>query len=240
MSTWSPCLSVPASSWAESPASAIARSVPCSCARGPVLDVVREPAERHLLAGVDRRRRHEVLHLVGVRDRAGHDGPLDDLRRRQHVVLQDVRAGRADGDVALRDEDRDGALAVLHVPLVVGDVEQREHRRGERKPGGDDDVADAIGHGGVCFLFVRERDQSTRATLRTPRSGMLSGPEAGEDPLPDDLGEVADQACRCCRGSADRAGGGSRPRRSRGTRRSSHCRRACRRRGRAGRCRSAR
>ena len=121
------------------------------------LCMIGEATQRHLLLGEDRLGRDEVRDLVGVRDRTRHDVALGDLRRNHQMALDDVGARGADGDVALGDVHADGLLAVLHVPLVVGDVEQRQEPGHEGQGDRDEYVANAICHGG-SFLRSEERE----------------------------------------------------------------------------------
>src|SRR5215210_2130742 len=122
-----------------------------------------ESVERDLLALVDLLRRHELVDLLGLRDRTGDDAPLRDLHRLQQVAVADLGARGADGDVARSDPDRYEVLALLDALLVVRDVENRQQcgKHGEHHC--DPDVPKSITH--VTALSPSLFRYSTSSTL---------------------------------------------------------------------------
>src|SRR5205085_2411606 len=131
------------------------------------LFMVREPAERDLLARVDVLGRDQGQNLLRARDRARNDGALYDGRGGHPAVRDEVGTGSTRGDVPLRDEHLHGGLALLDVTLVVGDVERRQQRRDEREADCDCDVANTVGHA-AGFLFVFYSRRSWVLLVRLP------------------------------------------------------------------------
>ena len=80
----------------------------------------------HHLTLVDVLGRNVARNLLGARDRPGDDCLAQNRLLLQELLIDDIRAGRAGRDVARRDEDGDFVLTVLHVTLVVHDVDARQ------------------------------------------------------------------------------------------------------------------
>src|SRR5262249_32899145 len=111
-----------------------------------------EAARGHLLTLVDVLRRDVLGQLLGARDRTGDDGLLRHRHLLQHVLVDDFRATRPRRDVLGGDVHRDLVLAVLHVALVVDDVNARQDGGEGGQRDGDADVLDAVVHSPFSFV----------------------------------------------------------------------------------------
>jgi hypothetical protein len=111
-----------------------------------------EAARGDLLALVDVLRRDVLRQLLGARDGAGDDGLLRHRHLLQHVLVDNFRAARARRDITGSDEHRNLVLAVLHVALVVDDVDARQDGGESSQRDGDADVLDAVIHSPFSFL----------------------------------------------------------------------------------------
>src|SRR4029453_197993 len=102
--------------------------VPAEERADPLLARWREAAGRDLLLRVDLLGRDLALKLVGIPDPAWDERAARHCLGLQHVLLDDLRAGRAGGNIASGDEHVDLVLAVLDVALVVHPVDEGPRR----------------------------------------------------------------------------------------------------------------
>src|SRR5205823_7554659 len=109
-----------------------------------LLGAVGKAPHGDLLAGVDVLARDQFADVVRASNRAGDNGALYDLLRRDPPVPDEVRAGCSLRNVPLGREDRHGAFALTDVALVARDVERREEHRDEPDPDTDRESSYAV------------------------------------------------------------------------------------------------
>ena len=83
------------------------------------------------------------------------------------MLLDDLRAGSAGGNIASGDEHVDLVLAVLNVTLVVHHVDEGHGARERGQNDRDNDISDSIGHRLSRFAVAFPYPMS--CTVRTPK-----------------------------------------------------------------------
>src|SRR5215212_10896064 len=150
-----------------------------------------EPVERDLLALVDLLGCDQLLDLVRLRDRTGHDVAPGDLHRLQQVAVADLVARRADGDLARGDVHRYELFARLHAVLVVRDVEDRQQRGQYGERNRDPDISDSVTHrggfspslySGLFDEFDCPRTETRAAARRAREADPIHRHEVAVDP----------------------------------------------------------